>query len=115
MNTATPADPGCSLELEPSDGDASRAHRGYHGRLQLAAALGEAVADRDHERHGEHAQRQHHHECLAVKSRDRMAVGAAERHHEEHRPAERPQRLSLPMQTLQSTRPNLRYPLAVRR
>jgi hypothetical protein len=50
-----------------------------------------------------------------VESRDRVAVGAAEHHHEEHHPAKWTQRLPLPMQTALSTRVSLRYPLAVRR
>ena len=116
MNTATPAatsvapliwSPAIATPAAPIDRD--------HGRLQLEAALGEAVADRDQERRDEDAQRERHRQRLAVQSRDRVAVGAAEHHHEDHRPAERTQRLSLPMQALLSTRPSLRYPLAVRR
>ncbi|MBV9001187.1 MAG: hypothetical protein JO304_19180 [Solirubrobacterales bacterium] len=77
--------------------------------------LGEAVTDRDQQHRGEDAQRERDRQGLAVQPWDRMAVGAAEHHHEQHHPAERTQRLSLSMQTLLSTRPSFRYPLAVRR
>ena len=108
-------DLGRSLDLKPGDRDAGGAHDRDHDSLELEAALGEAVADRDEEHRGEHAQRERHRQRLAVQSRDRMAVGAGEHHHENHRPPERSQRPSLPMQALLSTRASFRYPLAVRR
>ena len=107
-------DLGRALELKSGDRHAGRAHHRDHDCLQLDAPLGKAVADRDHERHSEHQQRQRHGEPLAVQSGDRVAVGAAEHHHEQHRPAERPQRPSLPMQALMRSRPSLRDSLALR-
>jgi len=76
--------------------------------------LGEAIADREHQRRCEYAESHRHRESLAVQSRHWLAVGTPEHHHEQHRPAERPQRPSLPMQALMSTRPSLRYPIALR-
>ena len=108
-------DLGRALELKSGDRHAGRAHHRDHDCLQLDAALGKAIADGDHERHSEDAQRHRHRQRLAVQSGDWVAVGTAEHHHKQQRPTQRPQRSSLPMQALQSTRPSLRYPLAVRR
>jgi hypothetical protein len=107
-------DPGRSLELKPCDRDAGGADDRDHGGLELEAELEEAVADRDQEHRSEHAQRERHRQRLAVQSRDRMAVHAAEHHHQDHRPPERAQRSSLAMQALLSPGSSLRYPLAVR-
>jgi hypothetical protein len=107
-------DAGGSLELKPGDRDTRGAHHRDHSRLQPEAALGKAVADRDQQRRGEHTQRERHRQFLAVQSRHRVAVGAAEHHHDDHRPPERTQRPSLAMQALLSPRPSLSNPLAVR-
>ena len=82
-------DLGRSFDLEPGDRDAGRAHHRDHDSLQLEAALGEAVANRDQKRGGEHAQRQRDRQALAVERRDRMGVGASEHHDENHRPPDR--------------------------
>ena len=107
--------PRSSLELKSGDRDACGSHDRDNCRLHREPDFGEVVADRAQQRHGKQAQRERHREPLAVQSRDGVAVGASEHHHEDHSPPERTQRPSLAMRALLSARPSLRYPLAVGR
>jgi hypothetical protein len=109
----TGRDPCRALDLKPGDRNTRSAHHRDHGNLELEAVLGEAVADGDQEHRGEHADRERHGQRLAVQPRDRVAVGAAQHHHEDHCPAEWTQHLSLAVQTLLRSRRGLRFAFAI--